>query len=30
MSKSHRRRWCSMAACGNRMKVEAFRNRKNS
>lgn len=29
LSKSHRRRWCSMATCGNRMKVAAFRNRKN-
>ncbi|MCZ2496467.1 hypothetical protein GN316_06840 [Xylophilus sp. Kf1] len=28
MTKSHRRRWCSMAACGNRMKVAAFRSRK--
>lgn len=28
LSKSHRRRWCSMATCGNRMKVAAFRNRK--
>ncbi|MGK9175223.1 ABATE domain-containing protein [Yokenella regensburgei] len=27
LSKSHRRRWCSMATCGNRMKVAAFRNR---
>lgn len=27
-TKSHRRRWCSMAACGNRMKVAAFRERK--
>lgn len=26
-TKSHRRRWCSMAACGNRMKVAAFRSR---
>ncbi|HAZ75571.1 MAG TPA: hypothetical protein DCX28_03775, partial [Enterobacteriaceae bacterium] len=24
------RRWCSMATCGNRMKVAAFRNRKGS
>ena len=24
-TKSHRRRWCSMAICGNRMKVAAFR-----
>jgi len=30
LSKSHRRRWCSMATCGNRMKVAAFRNRKNA
>ena len=28
LSKSHRRRWCSMATCGNRMKVAAFRARK--
>ncbi len=28
LSKSHRRRWCSMATCGNRMKVSAFRSRK--
>jgi len=27
MTKSHRRRWCSMAVCGNRMKVAAFRSR---
>jgi len=27
LSKSHRRRWCSMATCGNRMKVAAFRSR---
>ncbi|MDP9008987.1 MAG: ABATE domain-containing protein [Pseudomonadota bacterium] len=27
-TKSHRRRWCSMALCGNRMKVAAFRARK--
>lgn len=27
-TKSHRRRWCSMAQCGNRMKVAAFRARK--
>ncbi|WP_307703060.1 CGNR zinc finger domain-containing protein [Variovorax paradoxus] len=27
-TKSHRRRWCSMALCGNRMKVAAFRERK--
>ncbi|MGS0894366.1 CGNR zinc finger domain-containing protein [Burkholderia stagnalis] len=26
-TKSHRRRWCSMALCGNRMKVAAFRRR---
>lgn len=26
-TKSHRRRWCSMAACGNRAKVAAFRAR---
>lgn len=26
-TKSHRRRWCSMAVCGNRHKVEAFRER---
>ncbi|QGU14045.1 hypothetical protein GNG27_05020 [Leclercia sp. 119287] len=30
LSKSHRRRWCSMATCGNRMKVAAYRNRKGS
>jgi predicted RNA-binding Zn ribbon-like protein len=30
LSKSHRRRWCSMATCGNRMKVAAFRARKQS
>ncbi|WP_413721226.1 CGNR zinc finger domain-containing protein [Sodalis sp. RH24] len=30
LSKSHRRRWCSMATCGNRMKVAAFRSRKTS
>lgn len=29
LSKSHRRRWCDMATCGNRMKVAAFRSRKN-
>lgn len=28
LTKSHRRRWCSMAACGNRVKVAAFRARK--
>lgn len=27
-TKSKRRRWCSMALCGNRMKVAAFRSRK--
>lgn len=27
-AKSRRRRWCSMALCGNRMKVAAFRSRK--
>jgi predicted RNA-binding Zn ribbon-like protein len=27
LTKSHRRRWCSMAGCGNRMKVAAFRAR---
>ncbi|WP_327229156.1 CGNR zinc finger domain-containing protein [Achromobacter xylosoxidans] len=26
-TKSHRRRRCSMALCGNRMKVAAFRSR---
>lgn len=26
-TKSHRRRWCSMAVCGNRHKVTAFRHR---
>ncbi|WP_043316444.1 ABATE domain-containing protein [Microbulbifer sp. HZ11] len=26
-TKSHRRRWCSMALCGNRMKVAAHRTR---
>ena len=26
-TKSHRRRWCTMAICGNRMKVAAFRAR---
>lgn len=30
LSKSHRRRWCSMATCGNRMKVATFRKRKGS
>ncbi|KVN53107.1 CGNR zinc finger domain-containing protein [Burkholderia anthina] len=28
-TKSHRRRWCSMALCGNRQKVAAFRRRHN-
>jgi predicted RNA-binding Zn ribbon-like protein len=28
LTKSHRRRWCSMSTCGNRMKVAAFRARK--
>ena len=27
-TKSHHRRWCSMALCGNRAKVAAFRDRK--
>lgn len=27
VTKSHRRRWCCMAGCGNRMKVAAFRAR---
>jgi predicted RNA-binding Zn ribbon-like protein len=27
-TKSHHRRWCSMASCGNRNKVAAFRQRK--
>ncbi|MBS4006216.1 MAG: CGNR zinc finger domain-containing protein, partial [Afipia sp.] len=27
-TKSHRRRWCSMALCGNRNKVAAFRQRR--
>lgn len=27
LTKSHRRRWCSMAVCGNRTKVAAFRSR---
>ena len=27
-TKSHHRRWCSMAVCGNRMKVAAFRARR--
>lgn len=30
VTKSHRRRWCSMAGCGNRMKVAAFRARQKS
>ena len=30
LTKSHRRRWCSMALCGNRMKVAAFRSRRKS
>jgi len=30
LTKSHRRRWCSMAACGNRMKVAAFRARRHA
>lgn len=29
LTKSHRRRWCSMASCGNRMKAAAHRARKN-
>ena len=29
-TKSHRRRWCSMSVCGNRHKVEAFRERQRS
>jgi predicted RNA-binding Zn ribbon-like protein len=29
-TKSHRRRWCSMALCGNRTKVAAFRARRNA
>ena len=29
-TKSHRRRWCSMATCGNRHKVAAFRKRQQS
>ncbi|WP_286184629.1 CGNR zinc finger domain-containing protein [Enterobacter sp. C2] len=28
LSKSHRRRGCSMVICGNRIKVAAYRNRK--
>lgn len=27
VSKSHKRRWCSMAVCGNRAKVEQYRTR---
>lgn len=27
LTRSHRRRWCSMASCGNRHKVAAFRSR---
>lgn len=30
LTKSHRRRWCSMAACGNRMKAAAHRARKSA
>lgn len=30
ITKSRRRRWCSMALCGNRMKVAAFRARKDA
>ncbi|MDQ2821761.1 MAG: CGNR zinc finger domain-containing protein [Pseudomonadota bacterium] len=30
VTKSGRRRWCSMAVCGNRMKVAAFRARKDA
>lgn len=29
-TKSHQRRWCDMAICGNRMKAAAFRARKKS
>jgi len=29
-TKSHRRRWCSMALCGNRNKVASFRQRQKS
>jgi predicted RNA-binding Zn ribbon-like protein len=29
-TKSHRRRWCSMQVCGNRHKVESFRERQRS
>jgi predicted RNA-binding Zn ribbon-like protein len=28
VSKSHRRRWCSMAVCGNRAKVGHYRARR--
>jgi predicted RNA-binding Zn ribbon-like protein len=28
-SRTHRRRWCSMAHCGNRSKVAAFAKRQN-
>jgi predicted RNA-binding Zn ribbon-like protein len=27
-TKSHKRRWCSMALCGNRHKVAEFRKRR--
>jgi predicted RNA-binding Zn ribbon-like protein len=27
-TKAHKRRWCSMALCGNRHKVAQFRKRK--
>lgn len=30
LTKSHRRRWCSMALCGNRTKVAAYRMRSKS
>lgn len=30
VTRSRRRRWCSMALCGNRMKVAAFRARKDA
>lgn len=29
-TKSHKRRWCSMAVCGNRHKVSSFRKRQNA
>lgn len=29
-TKGHKRRWCSMAICGNRHKVSSFRKRQNS